>query len=337
MAEADGIEVSVVVCTRNRAGPLGQMLESMAAMNVPPGLAWELVVVDNGSSDGTADVAARFVSRLPIQYTREERPGLSNARNCGVRVARGRYLCWTDDDTMVDRGWLAGYVAAFRAHPEAAVFGGAIHPDLQGPTPAWFAALVERWPLNHIVARRDFGDQPLPLDPARDVLPWGANYAIRAAEQRAVAYDPNLGVSPLHRRSSEESQLIFEILNSGASGWWAPDCKVLHLFPPHRQTRRYVLEHFAAIGEAQAYLDDTRKVHIMNQDGMQPRLVRSSPVSLRLRVAFNAVLSTAFWAAGLKLRSLYHLRRRGLYAGVLAYKASTGGGAASASLATGLA
>lgn len=316
-------EISVVVCTRNRAVPLAQLLESMAAMRVPESLFWELLVVDNGSTDATAAVIASFAGRLPIRYTHEGRPGLSNARNHGVAQARGRYICWTDDDTVVDGEWLAAYAAAFEAHPEAAIFGGVIYPQLQGPTPAWFAALVHRWPVNGIVASRDFGDQTVPLDLERDVLPWGANFAIRTAEQRQVRYDPNLGVSPTHRRSSEESQVIFEILRSGASGWWTPASKVLHLFPPHRQSRRYIFEHFAAIGEAKAYLDDTRAVHIMNQDGCQPRLVHASLANLRLRIWLNATMEAAFWAVGLKLRSIYHLRRRGLYAGAVAYKRSS--------------
>jgi hypothetical protein len=78
------LDITVIICTRNRAPQLRQALESAARLRVPDDLKWELVVVDNGSSDGTAEVAASFKSRLPVRVIREETPGLSNARNRGV-------------------------------------------------------------------------------------------------------------------------------------------------------------------------------------------------------------------------------------------------------------
>lgn len=320
VAADEALDVTVIVCTRNRAGPLSQLLQSMQKMRVPDGLHWELIVVDNGSSDTTRDVVYSFSRYLPVRYEYEERSGLSNARNRGVSVARGQYICWTDDDALVDPNWLSGYVAAFRDHPEAAVFGGPIFPQLDGPTPAWFARLTNRWPISDIVARRDFGDAPQLLDFERNIVPWGVNFAVRMAEQRTRLYDPELGVSPAHRRSSEESQLMFEILSSGATGWWVPSSKVHHIFPAHRQSRRYVFEHFAAIGEARAYLDDRYGVHVMNRDGHQPRLVHRSTAYLASTAFLNAALFIGFAITGLTLRSLYYLRRSGLYFGIAAYR-----------------
>ena len=115
---------------------------------------------------------------------------------------------------------------------------------------------------------------------------------------------------------------MFEIVSGGASGWWVPDAKVTHHFPTSRQTRAYVLTHFAAIGESLAYLDHKRTTHVMNRDGRQPRLVRANPARLAVLIRLNAALAAIFHAAGLELRSLYHLRRQGLYAGVAAFQRS---------------
>lgn len=317
------LEVSVVICTRNRAKPLAGLLDSFEGVARPPGLAWELVVVDNGSTDDTAAVVARYGDKLPVVYTREDEPGLSNARNKGVAVARGRYICWTDDDVRLDPNWLAAYVEAFRRHPEAIVFGGRIYPELEGPTPPWFAKVVDRWPVEDIVAARDFGDEPIPLDFNTGLVPWGANYAVRTAEQRQHAYDPNLGVSPVQRRSGEETQVMFEMLRGDAAGWWVPASKVFHIYPPSRQSREYLYRHYAAIGESKAYLDATREVHFMNRDGRGARAVKSSGAYLSLLLGLNTALFGAFHAIGMTLRSLYYLRRAGLYAGALAYKRST--------------
>ena len=288
--DADSLEISVVVCTRNRAGPIHQLLTSMAAMEAPSDLAWELLVVDNGSSDGTREVVEGFADRLPVRYSREDLAGLSNARNHGVREAHGRYLCWTDDDVEVHPRWLAAYAEAFRRHPEAAVFGGRIEPRLDPPTPPWFARLADLWPLSDIVAKRDFGDTPVPLDFNQGIVPWGANFAIRAAEQRQHIYDPQLGVSPDHRRSGEESQLMFEVISGGATGWSVPGSTVFHIFPPRRQSRRYFYELFAAIGEGLSYLDHTRRTHVMNRDGAGRRRVYDSPAFLTSVVWLNGAL-----------------------------------------------
>lgn len=319
------LDVSVVICTRNRAEPLRGLLESMTTLSRPAGLHWEVVIVDNGSTDATAAVVAGFTGRLPVVYAREDEPGLSNARNRGVAVARGRYLCWTDDDVQLHAEWLSAYVEAFRQRPEAAVFGGRIYPKLVPPTPPWFAKLLDRWPVSDIVAARDFGDEPLQLDFSRGIVPWGANFAVRAEEQRRHLYDPQLGVSPVQRRSGEEAQVMFEILEAGAVGWWVPGSKVFHIYPPHRQSRRYLREHYFAIGESKAYLDATHVAHFMNRDGREPRLVRRNRAHLLMLIGLNAALYGAFRGLGMTPRSLYHLRRLGLYSGAAAYQRRYGG------------
>ena len=316
----DSLDVSVIICTRNRAEPLAGLLRSLTSLNRPKDLRWEVVVVDNGSSDSTPDVLQRFAGQLPLQHIREETPGLSNARNRGVDVARGRYICWTDDDVEIDANWLNAYLEAFKRHPDAAVFGGQIEPKLEPPTPPWFAELVGLWPLTDIVAARDFGATPVELDFGKGIVPWGANFAVRAAEQRQHRYDPNLGVSPAQRRSGEEAQVMFEILQGAANGWWVPDSKVYHLSPPHRQSLEYFREHYTAIGESKAYLDDTRAAHFMNRDGQAPRAIHTGATILALRIAANTILFRLFQSIGLTRRSLYHLRRLGLDSGVLAYK-----------------
>ena len=324
-ASSAEIDISVVICTRNRAAPLAQLLESMTGLTVPDRLRWELLIVDNGSTDTTRAVIESFEGRLPIRYVREHTPGLSNARNCGVAAARGRYICWTDDDVEIDTGWLAAYADAFAAYPDDAVFGGVIEPKLQQPATPWFARLVNRWPVNGIVAKRDFGSEAIPLGYENDRVPWGANFAIRAAEQKQHLYDPHLGVSPVQRRSGEESQVIFEILSGGATGRWTPRSKVFHIFPIERQSLKYTFVHFHAIGETQAYLDSKHHIHYMNRDGKQPRLVYENPLKIFLLMKIYSSLYEIFRLVGLRLRSLYYLRRAAMYSGVVAFRKSVSG------------
>lgn len=309
----EALDVSVVVCTRNRARQLGQFLQSMAELQTPDGLAWEVLIVDNGSSDETPDVIRGFADRLPISSVREETPGLSNARNRGVDEARGAYICWTDDDVLVDPQWLAAYVDAFKRHPDAVIFGGRILPHLEAPVTPWFDELKDTWPLTNLLAKRDFGDEETPLSLANDLMPWGANYAIRAAEQRSLRYDPSLGVSPDQRRLGEEADVLFRLSLNGAKGWWVPGSKVHHLIPASRQSLEYIVQYFRSHGETLAYLDSRDDPRASGQ-------VRGSPADLKAR-ACSHYLGFGLWhALGRRWRSINHLRLYAIYKGAAEFK-----------------
>ena len=113
------LRVTVAICTWNRSRLLQQTLERMTHLVVPPGLWWELLVINNNSTDDTDQVVASFEQRLPLRLAFEPVPGLSHARNAVLRLAAGSYILWTDDDVLVSEGWLAAFVEAVRAHPSA--------------------------------------------------------------------------------------------------------------------------------------------------------------------------------------------------------------------------
>lgn len=241
------MRATVILCTRNRAASLARTLESAAGM-APVTEAWEMLVVDNGSTDETAAVIASFAGRLPVRRVVQPLAGLSNARNAGLAEARGDYMLWTDDDVLIDAGWLAAYIAAFARWPDAALFGGWTEPLFEPPGPDW---LTHNQPLlADLLAIRQFGDSPVPLTDA--IVPFGLNYAIRSAEQRRHPYDVDLGVAPGRRTGGEETAVITAIRQEGGGGWWLPDARILHLIPPERQTRDYVRAYYTARGLSMA-------------------------------------------------------------------------------------
>lgn len=307
------VDISVVVCTRNRARQLGDFLQSVVALRVPEGLSWEILIVDNGSSDDTPEVVQSFADRLPIRSTHEEQAGLSNARNRGVEVARGRYICWTDDDVVLDPEWLSAYVTAFERHPEAAYFGGRILPRLQAPVTPWFERLKDTWPLTYLLAKRDFGDEEMRLSAEGGHLPWGANFAIRTEEQRSLRYDPMLGVSPEQRRLGEESDVLVKLDASGAQGWWVPGSKVHHLIPAQRQSLKYIVQYFRSHGETLAYLE-------AKNDPRAGAHANGTVSSLKVRAVLHSV-GFGFWhALGRRWRSIRHLRLYAIYSGAADFK-----------------
>lgn len=246
------LDVSVVVCTRNRAASLRRMLDSAAEMDIPAGLAWELIVVDNGSTDETLTVIASFADRLPVRGVVEPAPGLSHARNRGVAEARGEMIIWTDDDVAVDRNWLKAYVEAAHAAPDAGFFGGQIVPVLEEPRSELFLQNFFHPALSSLMARREFPASTVEINV--DNMPFGANYAIRRAWQKKYLYHPELGVSPVQNRSSEEVNLFYEMLDNGIKGKIVRESIVRHYIASSRQTKKYFRKYYEALGETRAFV-----------------------------------------------------------------------------------
>jgi glycosyltransferase involved in cell wall biosynthesis len=253
------MRVTVAISTFNRAESLRRTLESLAAMQIPDGVDWEVIVVNNNSTDHTDAVIASFADRLPIRREFEGRPGKSNACNRAVDVATGDYFVWTDDDAIVGPGWLAAYVEAFRRRPEAAFFGGPIRPRYEQPVVKW--VIESEALLGAPFAIRDLGDEALPLAIEGNRLPLGVNMALRGVEQRAYRYDPEIGPGTGlggHRRG-EEHELIERILAAGGVGYPVPAAGVEHCIGHERQTASYLMRFFAGAGDEDAYLQHIRQ------------------------------------------------------------------------------
>ena len=244
------LDLTVAICTWNRAPLLRRTLESIAAVDVPTGHTWELLVVDNASTDDTPRTLAAFRDRLPLRVVHEPRPGVSNARNTAVDAARGEVIVWTDDDVLVDRAWLRAYDEAITAHPDAVFFGGPIVPRFEGRPPAHIAAALRHAPYAY--AQLDHGSQPGPLLPKPRRWAFTANMAIRRAAQRQLPYDAALGRQKGVLIGGEDTTLIREIWNGGGHGWWVPAARVEHIIPPERQTVAFLRRYFQGKGAQNA-------------------------------------------------------------------------------------
>jgi glycosyltransferase involved in cell wall biosynthesis len=171
--------------------------------------------------------------------------GLSHARNAAVKLLSGDYVVWTDDDVLVDRGWLVGYERAFRQWPEAAIFGGPIQPCFEGRAPAWLMEVLED--VGDAFALRDFGARAIPLDGGA-VTPFGANFAVRLREQRKFPYDLRLGKKLDGGLLGEEVGVLRAMIEAGHTGWWVPDASVEHVISKDRQTLAFLWSYYTTSG-----------------------------------------------------------------------------------------
>lgn len=291
------MKLTVVICTWNRCELLRFTLDRLAQIVVPPGIIWELLVVNNNSTDATDEVIASFAGRLPIRGLFEPTAGKSHALNRAVSEAAGDYIVFTDDDVLVHRDWLAAYVSAFRRWPEAVVFGGPIEPWFPTPPPDWLQRTFPQ--IKYAFGALDLGAEPRPL--GGDDVPFGANMAVRGREQRANPYDPSLGPRPGSGLRGEEITLAKRFLAQGATGWWVPDARVQHYVPPERMTIRHVRKWYTGWGEYLSTLPSPLRSRMLA--GRPLWLWRQAVESeLRYRVRRSLAAPEA-WIEDLKLAS----------------------------------
>ena len=231
---------------------LRETLNCLAGLAPPQTADWSVLVVNNRCTDSTDQVIAEFSGRLPIQRAYQPVQGLSNARNAAIAsdlAANADYIIWTDDDVLVDSQWLRAYEAGFTRHPESVLFGGNVTASFEQAPPSW---LLKGWEtFKDAYAVRDF-ENAFPLRAGGLDIPYGANFAIRAAEQRQHLYDPKLGVVGDMWLGGEETSLMRQLLSGGASGWWVPEATVRHFIPKSRMRLAYLGKYFRGQGRTEA-------------------------------------------------------------------------------------
>ena len=254
------MNVTVVICTWNRAASLARTLEILCAVRVPAGLEWECVVVNNNSSDHTDEVLASFCHRLPLRRLFEPMPGLSHARNHAAREAGGDLVLWTDDDIRIDREWMAAYVDAARRWPEASYFGGIIKPLFPLEPPPFVSA--HRKIFQGLLGSRDFGpvERPFPEQEG----PYGGNMAVRRAVLENWSFDPRLGHHHAERITGEETAFFNQLRRHGHQGVWVPSAKVLHVIPPEQLSPAGLRRHFYAYGRSLVRQGDSHRTRILS-------------------------------------------------------------------------
>lgn len=230
------IEASVVVCTRNRAGLLSFALESLAAQATAR--SFEIVVVDNASEDATADVVAGWCRRDPrFRLVSEPSVGLSHAKNAGVSASRGGIVAFTDDDVLVDPGWLEGHLSLLDRVHGLVISGGPILPiphDL-GRWPRWLgeASQIDLPRLEH-------GNVARPLGRWEQV--WGANMAVpRRVFDRIGLWNEDLGRKGDERGTWEDLDLAARVRSAGGEVWFCPGAVIRHRVMPELARPRTML------------------------------------------------------------------------------------------------
>lgn len=241
---------TVALCTHNHADRLTRTLADLAALKAP-GCPWELLVVDNGCTDGTPALLAghTWPAGWNVRVVRETKLGLSNARNCAIREARGEYLIFLDDDETPVPNWLRAYekLVTERA-PDG--FGSRIEVLFEGPRPDW---LVDE--LLGFLGQLRRSETTVPLT-RPDTPFYGGNFGFRRSVCEVVGnFDAALGRKGSDNTGGEEVDFYRRLLGRGFKVWWTPDATIHHRIQVEKLERSYFLD----LHYRQGRMEGTRK------------------------------------------------------------------------------
>jgi glucosyl-dolichyl phosphate glucuronosyltransferase len=250
--------VTVAVLTYNRSRRLRETLAGMVRQNYPAG-GWELLVVDNNSTDDTRECVSSFATAVTApRLVVETRQGLDHGRNRAIDEARGDLIVLADDDIIVGPDWLAQLVAPFSsdsAH-RIGVVGGEVVPVFPDGVPAWLEKAHR--PL---AFRRD----PGPLPPGQ--APMGANFAFpKWVFGRLGKFDTTLDRQGKRLFGGGDSEMIRRIRAAGLEAWFVPGARALHQMSADRLTFSYAKRH--AFDSARSRVVD--KVRALHSSGRSP-------------------------------------------------------------------
>ena len=223
--------------TYNRGELLGGAVRSVLAQEpaiTPP---FELIVVDNNSTDNTREFVERTSVEDPrVRYIFEPQQGSSHGRNAGIREARAPLIAFIDDDVRAEPDWVAAIVRGFGEHPEADVVGGRVLPIWPAAPPAWLTR--DHWsPL----ALLDLGEVPVAIDPKHPICLVSANLAFRRPVFDVVGhFDADLGLAKAAILGSvEDHELLLRVLRTGRTVLYDPRITVHAAIQPNRLERAY--------------------------------------------------------------------------------------------------
>ncbi len=232
---AGEIDFTLLVCTFDRSNDLRELLASAIAQETDGLFTFEILVVDNNSSDDTRHVVEEFVGRGVgnVRYLFEGRQGKSYALNSGIAAGRASIFTIIDDDQILPPTWLRTVFEAFRAHPEIAFIGGKVLPLWLGDVPAWVNAGD-----SSALGLADYGDHPFFVDRRRQVCLLACSFR-RPAIESVNGFRSELGVSRTLIGSVEDFDILQRLARSGHRGLYFPTLTLYHKVRPQRLTKRY--------------------------------------------------------------------------------------------------
>ncbi|WP_292490768.1 glycosyltransferase family 2 protein [Methanoculleus sp. 10] len=257
------MNLSVIIPTRNRSSLLEKAIQSLIAQTYSSD-DFEVIIIDNGSTDGTKDIVESYKAKIPhLIYAYETSPGLHVGRHAGLRIARGDILVYADDDIEAFPTWLEGIAESFE-DPSVALVGGNNLPRYETSPPPWVELLWSSTSFgraNGMYSILDFGSAIQEISP---YYVWGCNFSIRKEVLLKVGgfHPDGMPDEFLRYRGDGESAISQAVLNTGYKTVFNPKASVYHFVSAKRMTTDYIYKrgYIQGISDSYTSIRQKRKV-----------------------------------------------------------------------------
>ena len=245
------MDISLIIATRNRADRLPALFDAVAYQYFPDDVRWEVLIIDNGSSDQTLDLLSSEteMNRLPLKCLEEKTPGKSRALNKALEVAKGDLIVFTDDDIHPDPNWLNAFKKAARLNLKHQGFCGRVLPLWEGTLPNWLNEYGLDILPEGAINKRDYGakSRTLPLG----TVPGGVNAALRKESIKKMGpfredIGPGTGFP-----YAEDTEFMLRLNKMGMQYLYVPEALVYHRNEPSRMTESYATRWVKEVAQSQ--------------------------------------------------------------------------------------
>ena len=249
--------ITVLFATHNGEKTLPIMLEAFCDLEIPE-TGWEIIVVDNASTDQSANIIKGYTDKLPISYLYEQESGKNNALNLGLLSVKGDLIVLTDDDIIPQQNWLVQLMICADTHPEYSVFGGAIKP-------CW-PRNPEDWILNHVPLGVTYAltEESRAEGEIFPGLVWGPNMAIRRIVFDAGYYFDNaVGPNGKNYVMGSETEFTIRLSQAGYKSWFCKNAVVQHIIRDNQLEPEWIVNRAYRFGRnmyRQEYKDFDSKI-----------------------------------------------------------------------------
>lgn len=243
-----GSDLTVVICTYNGEKRFPEVLEALRVQVNTEEFSWEILVVDNNSTDNTAQILRDYQSQwdgiAPLRYCLEPEQGAAHARHRAVKEVRSPLIAFLDDDNIPASNWVSAAYQFAQEHPQAGAFGSYIQGEFEIEPPPDFKRLM---PFLAITQR---GSKPLLYSPDKNLLPPSAGLVVRTqAWQESIPEQCILsGRIPGSMLTGEDLEALSYIQLKNWEIWYNPAMKIIHKIPRRRLEMEYLIPFFRGIG-----------------------------------------------------------------------------------------
>jgi glycosyltransferase involved in cell wall biosynthesis len=239
------MDITVAIPTYNGAARLPEVFRQLQRQLQTEAIEWEILVVDNNSSDCTQEVIANFQATMPhLRWCREPMQGAGFARRCAFRNARGELVAFLDDDTIPDKRWVSAVAQFAETHPQAGAYASRVHADYAAPPPPNFDR------IEAFLAITERGDQPLLYRKNSRLLPPSAGLVVRKSVWQQ--YVPNemilSGRTERSMLTGEDLEMLSYIQVSPWEIWYNPAMEITHKIPAARLDKKYLIPFMRGVG-----------------------------------------------------------------------------------------